>query len=68
MFVMVTYNSSLRYVAIKAQWLDLRSGNLPWSLTSIQLSLYKDHTLVFEYAITQRRAFACPVLCNSTEI
>ena len=35
----LTYNSSLRMVRMKAQWLERRSGSLPWSLTSIQLSL-----------------------------
>jgi len=37
----VTYYSSLRSVRMKAQWFERRSGSLPWSLTSIQLSLYR---------------------------
>ena len=35
-----TYYSSLRRVRMKAQWLARRSGSLPWSLTSIQLSVF----------------------------
>ena len=35
-----TYYSSLRRVRMKAQWLERRSGSLPWSLTSIQLSAF----------------------------